>query len=244
MIGLGTIVNIITVLVGGTLGLFLKHLLSEKLTNMILQGLALAVLVIGLSGVITNSMKISEGKIEESHHPLVIILSLAVGALIGTFLHIEERLDSFAEKMATKFSGAGDASNFSQGFVTTTLLFCVGPMAILGSLKDGVSGNPDVLYAKSALDGICAMIYASTFGVGVLFSAVSVALYQGSITLLAHFINPYLNKIVVAQMLFVGSTLIIGIALNVLKVTKIKIGNLLPAILIPLVWYVLTGVIP
>jgi len=232
MAGLGTVVNVITILVGGALGLILKKFLKKRITDTILQGIGLSVVIIGISGAVT------------SEHILIMIISLALGGLIGELLQIEEKLDAFAKICEKKFDKTGGVrGTFAQGFVTAMLVFCVGSMAIVGALEDGINKNGGVLFAKSALDGITAMIFASTMGIGVLFSAIAVALYQGLITLLAVVIQPYLSNTAVTQMSIIGSVLIMAIGLNMLKIAKIKVGNLLPAIFIPAVYHLIYGLI-
>jgi uncharacterized protein len=168
---------------------------------------------------------------------LVIIISLALGALVGEWVGIEDRLERLGTFLEKKFSkGSG---GFAQGFVTASLIYCVGSMAIVGSLESGLSGNHATLFAKSCLDGIVSIILSSSLGLGVLFSAVPVLLYQGSITLLASVLKPLLVPAVIAQMSGVGGLLILGIGMNMLREKKIRVGNMLPAIFIPLVWYVI-----
>ncbi|MCL2539755.1 MAG: DUF554 domain-containing protein [Oscillospiraceae bacterium] len=242
MPGLGTLVNVVAILVGGALGLLLKKALSERLTETVMQGLGLAVLVVGFSGVFTSSISISGSGIT-FENTLLMILSLALGALIGAILNIEERLESVSRKLSSVFR-LRDSADFSEGFVATTLLFTVGSMAILGSLEDGINLNPDILLVKSALDLVSAMVFAGTFGAGVLLSAVSVGVYQGLITALALFLSGFLTDAVISQMTLIGSVLIVGLSFNILKLAKIKVSNLLPAIFIPLLYYafrVVTG---
>lgn len=238
MILLGTIVNILAVLVGGTAGLLLKKFLPRRITDTIMQGLGLAVIIIGIGGTLSAAFTVADGGVS-TQYTLLMIISIAVGALIGELIGIEAKLDAFAKRCEDKFASKdSSASTFAQGFVTATLIFCVGSMSIVGALEDGINKNPDILFAKSALDCITGMIFASTLGVGVLFSAVVVAVYQGGITLLAMFIAPYLHDEVVAQMSLIGSVLIMAIGFNMLKIAKIKVGNLLPAIVIPVIYYV------
>jgi len=238
MICVGTIVNVLSVLVGGTAGLVLKKFLSERITETVMQGVGLAVMIIGLSGAFGAAFTVADGTLS-SNHTLLMIISLAVGAFVGELLKIETRLDAFGKFIENKLVRPGETSTFAQGFVTATLIFCVGSMAIVGSLEDGINGNSTILFAKSALDGITAMILASTMGIGVLFSAVAIGVYQGLITLFAIFISPYLNDTVVTQLSLIGSVLIMGIGLNMLKIAKIKVGNLLPAIFVPVIYYIL-----
>lgn len=238
MAGLGTIVNVALVLAGGAAGLLLKKILSSRLTDTIMQGLGLAVFIIGISGTLSAAFTVEDGKIS-AQYTLMMIISLAVGALAGELINIESKLEAFAEMCEKKFVADGKASTFAQGFVSASLIFCVGAMAIVGAIEDGINGNPGILIAKSALDAVTAMIFASTMGIGVLFSAVAVGVYQGFITLLATFIAPYLNDEVIVQMSLIGSVLILGIGLNMLKIAKIKVGNLLPAVFVPVVYYII-----
>jgi len=235
MVGLGTIVNFVTIIVGGALGLILKRFLSKRIMDTVMQGIGLAVMIIGVSGTMVAAFSIVDGQIV-SGHVLIMIVSLALGALIGELLRIEGRLESFGKFCERKLVKPDEESTFAQGFVTATLVFCVGSMAIVGSIEDGINRNSDILIAKSIIDGIAAMIFASTMGFGVLFSAVTVSIYQGTITLLAYFAGPFISEIVIMQMSLVGSILIMSIGLNMLKISKIKVGNLLPAIFIPAIY--------
>ena len=235
MIGLGTIVNFGTIIVGGALGLILKRVLAKRITDTMMQGIGLAVMIIGVSGTLVAAFTIVEGRII-SEHVLIMIISLALGALIGELLRIEDRLASFGSFCEKKLVKPDEESTFAQGFVTATLVFCVGSMAIVGSIEDGINRNSDILVAKSIIDGITAMIFASTMGFGVLFSAITVGIYQGTVTLIAYFAGPFIGELVVMQMSLVGSILIMSIGMNMLKTSKIKVGNLLPAIFIPAIY--------
>jgi Uncharacterized membrane protein, possible Na+ channel or pump len=237
MICLGTIVNVTAIIVGSTAGLVLKKILSKRIVETVMQGIGLAVIVIGLFGTISAAFTVTDGKLS-SDHILLMIISLAAGALVGELLKIENRLDAFGKRIETRFAKPGEPSTFAQGFVTATLIFCVGSMAIVGSLEDGINRNSTILFAKSALDGITSMVLASTLGIGVLFSAVAVGVYQGIITLLAILVAPYLNDLVITQMSLIGSVLIMAIGMNMLKIAKIKVGNLLPAMFVPVIYYV------
>jgi len=235
-IGLGTVINALAILAGGAVGLVLKRFLSSRVTDTVTNGMGLSVVIIGVSGALGASFKVTGGSIT-SEYVLLMIISLTVGAFIGESIGIEERLNVFAGFCEKKLIKPGEASTFSQGFVTATLLFCVGSMAIVGALEDGISRNIDILAAKSVLDGVGAMVFASTMGVGVLFSAASVAVYQGLITVLAMIVSPFFTDEVVRQISLIGAVLILGTGLNLLRITKIKVSNLLPAVLIPIVYY-------
>jgi len=236
MTGLGTIVNVATILIGGAAGLVLRKILSKRITDTVMQGVGLAVVLIGISGALSAAYTIVDESVS-ADHILITIISLAVGGLIGELIRIEGRLESLGKFCEIKFASTGESSTFAQGFVTATLVFCIGSMAILGAFEDGANGNSDILFAKSALDGITAMIFASTMGAGVLFSAVAVGIYQGTITLFSFFTAPYFNETVISQMSLIGSVLIMAIGLNLLRATKIKVGNLLPSIFIPIMYY-------
>jgi len=238
MICLGTIVNAAAIIAGGAAGLVFKKILSKRITDTVMHGVALAVLIIGIGGALNAAFTIADGEIGFDHI-LIMIISLAVGAVIGEVIKIESKLDSFAGFCEKKFTKSGEESTFAQGFITATLVFCVGSMAVVGSLEDGINGNSDILFAKSTLDGITSMVFASTLGIGVLFSALTVGVYQGAITLLAIVVAPYLSETAVTQMSFIGSVLIMAIAMNMLQITKIKVGNMLPAIFLPILYHII-----
>lgn len=240
MIGLGTIVNAAAVIVGSILGLVLKFGIPERFKSTIMQAISLSVIFIGTSGVLQGIFKVlNSGKIDRQYIMLM-IFSLVIGGLVGEILRIEDFLDRLGERIKKAVSKVikSENSTFTEGFVTASLVFCVGAMAIVGSLEDGLNRNFAILFAKSILDGVTSVIFSATLGIGVMFSSVVVLLYQGSITLLAGLLKPLLTDTVVLQMSMVGSVLIFAIGLNMLGVSKIKVGNLLPAIFVPAVWYV------
>lgn len=237
-VGIGTVVNVCAVTVGALLGLFCKKLISDRLREGIMSALGLAVFTIGISGIITNSIKAVEGGKLESEFTLLMILSIAIGTFIGTLINIEKRLDDLGQFFQKKLTKDQPNSTFAEAFVSASLLFCVGSMAIVGSLNDGISHDPNILFAKSILDGIMAIVFASTLGAGTLMSCLSLILYQGSITLCAAFIAPFLTDTVVAQMGLIGNVLIMGIGLNFVYKPKFKVGNMLPAVFIPLIYFV------
>ncbi len=222
----GTVVNTLAILVGSLSGLILKGGIPKSYMDTVMQGIGLSVVLIGLKGALqTNDI-------------LLVIFSMAIGGVIGEFFRIEDRLEQLGRWLESKFAKAGDGS-FARGFVAASLLFCVGSMAIVGSLESGLTGNHQTLFAKSVLDGVSSVIFASTFGLGVLFSAFSVFLYQGMITLLASLIKPFLIPSVIAQMSAVGGLLIAAIGFNMMEFKRIRVGNILPAIAIPLIYYMI-----
>lgn len=237
MAGTGTFINAILVIIGSLIGLLLKKAIPERLKTSMVQALALATFTIGLTGVITAACTASKEGGLTSNYTIMMVLSLAIGTFIGELLNIDARLDKLGQFFQEKFSHGGGTS-FAEGFVTASLVFCVGSMAILGALNDGIFHDPSILITKSLLDFIMSVVFASTLGVGVIFSAVTVIVYQGLITLCAAFISPFLTTQVISQMSLVGSILIMGIGLNFLYKPALRLANMLPAMFMPLVWYV------
>ena len=217
---LGTIVNTIAILLGGLIGLLFGHALPDKMKRTVIQGICLAVLLIGVSMAI------------QSENILVVIASLALGGIVGELIDIELQLKRFGYWLESKFSRNGQGDRFPKAFVTASLIYCVGAMAIMGSLKSGLSGDHTILYAKSMLDGISAIVFASSMGIGVLASAIPVFIYQGLITLSAGLLQGVLSSQVITEMSATGGLLIVGIALNILEIKEIKVGNLLPGLFI------------
>jgi len=236
MMGIGTIANVFAIVAGSLAGLFIKSGIPQRYRDTVMQALGLAVTIIGISGVLQGIFTIAEDGKLVREHIMLMILSLVAGGILGEALDLESRLENTAEWFQKKF-GSKD-SNFVQGFVSTTLLYCVGAMAIVGSLEDGLFGNPATLFAKSILDGVSAVVFSATLGIGVMFSSIPVALYQGSITFLAIMIRPWLTEMVISQISLVGSVLIMAIGINLLKLNRIKVANLLPSVFVPLIYYI------
>ena len=220
---LGTIVNSIAIIAGAFVGILLKKGIKEQYTKTIMDGMGLSVVVIGIMGAI------------KMDNLILVIASIVVGSIVGEMLDLDKRLENLGNNMEKRF-GKGD-SNFSKGFIMASLVYCIGAMAILGALESGLAGNHETLYAKSVLDGISAIIFASTLGIGVAFSAVAVFVYQGAITILASSVKDLLTPIVITEMSAVGGILIMAIGVNILGIKKIKIANMLPAIFIPILYY-------
>lgn len=225
---LGTIVNTLSIIIGSLIGLFFKGSIPEQFSKTIMHGIGLAVILIGLKTAL------------KTEAILMVIISLAVGSFLGELLRVENRLDQLGNWLGKRLSQ--DSKGISKGFVSTSLLYCVGAMAIIGSMESGLTGNHQTLFAKSILDGIGSILFASTLGIGVLFSAASVFIYQGLLTLTASSIKPFLLPEVVSQMSAVGGLLIVAIGIGLLEIKRIKIGNMLPAVFIPLVVQVLKHV--
>ncbi len=226
----GTIVNALGVFVGAFIGVLIRRISGKgkkkeggrfaDLPDVILKGVALCVMLIGITGAI------------KTENIMIVIISIVIGAVIGTLLGLEKGITRMGDFIEAKTHGK--LGSITQGFVTASLLFCVGAMAIMGSLSSGLSGNHETLYAKSLLDMISAVIFATTMGWGVAFSAILVFLYQGAITLAASAIAPVLSEVAITEMTAVGSLLIIALSLNLLGLTKIKVMNYVPAIFIPI----------
>lgn len=223
----GTLVNFVAILLGSGLGIVFKRGIPERLRSALVNGMGLCVLFVGVRGLF------------EGETTLLIVLSIAIGGLLGTLLKLDSLLDRMGGALERRVQkGAADGS-FAQGFVSASLLFCVGAMAIVGSLNSGLRGDHEMLFTKSVLDGVMALSLASTLGAGVAFSAVPVLLYQGTIALSAGAIAPLLSSAAIADMTAAGSFLIVAIALNQLKCTDIKVVNYIPAVFLPLVYHLL-----
>jgi uncharacterized membrane protein YqgA involved in biofilm formation len=213
----GTIVNVVLILIGALIGRKVGRFLSNKIRQTLMAGLGLAVLLIGLKLAM------------QSQQIMVVIGSLIIGGLIGEFVGIERRLEEFGHRLQDRFS---DKGSVAEGFVTASLLYCVGAMAIMGALQDGMGGKPTILYSKAVLDGVSAVALSSTLGIGVAFSVIPVAIYQGCITLLAGQATVILTDPVITEMNAVGGLLIVAIALDVIGIKRLPVGNLLPAVFV------------
>ncbi len=226
---LGTFVNCLAIMAGATVGMLFKNGIPDRYNKTVMQAIALSVMLIGIKSALGCP------------DLLIIIISLAAGALIGEFIGIEAYLKKLGDFLELKISKPSSGTpSLSTAFVTASLLYCVGSMAIVGSLESGLTGIHDTLFAKSFLDGITSIILTASLGVGVGLSAVPVLIYQGAITLAAGFMKPYLVPAVVSQMSATGGLLILAIGLNMLREKKIAVGNMLPAIFLPLVYYLVT----
>lgn len=218
----GTLVNGIAIIVGSIIGIVLKSGFIKAKSKAIMGALGLSTLIIGFQGVINYA------------NVLLLIVALALGVLMGEFLKLDDHINHFAYALEKRFAKGSD-STFAQGFVTASILFGVGAMAIVGSLESGLRQNETILYTKSLLDFISSIVFASTYGWGVLFSAFVIVIYQGTITLLSTFVAPVMTDMMITDISAVGSALIIAIGLNMLEMTKLKLANFLPAIVVMIV---------
>ena len=221
----GTIVNTCTVIAGSLIGMLLGNILPERLRDTVMKGLGLCTLFIGITGMFG------------SENAMITIISIAVGAVIGELCDLDGHLNRFANWMESRFKKKGNnvKATIADGFITASLVFCVGAMTIVGSLNSGLTGDHQMLYTKSTLDFVSSMIFASSLGFGVLLAAGVVFVIQGSIACLASFVAPLLQQgNTITEMVVVGSVLIVGLGLNILGITKLKIMNYVPAIFLPI----------
>lgn len=236
MIGLGTLVNATAIIIGTSIGFFAKGKISVRFQHIIMQVIGLSTIFIGISGVLAEMLTYN-GKTFSTQYTMTMIICLIIGAIIGESIDIEKRLDSFGIWCKNKLKVKSDKENFFvEGFVTSSLLFCVGAMAIIGSLEDGLNQNYTILFTKSLMDGVSALIFSVSLGIGVYFSVIPVIIYQGALTLLAKFVSPYLTNVVISQMSLIGCVLIFALGVNIVFGKKVKVGNLLPAIFLPILF--------
>lgn len=215
----GVLVNVLTVLIGSTLGLLLKKQIPEKLTSAVMTAIGLCTVAIGVTGVI------------KGQNQLVMIISLVLGTIVGTLIDLDGKLTKIGDKLQKKNqSGENEKSTFSEGFVTASLLFCVGAMTIVGSMNAGISGDNQMLYTKSVLDLISSTMLGASLGIGVLFSSAFVLVFQGGLVALSMALGSFLNDFAVAELICAGSVMIIALGLNLIGITKIKVANLLPGL--------------
>lgn len=223
---IGTLINCLAIVLGSSLGLLLRRGMKENISKTVMQGVGLSVILIGVTGAI------------ETQNTLLVILSMVIGGVVGALIDIDakmNRLGAWAQRKLTH--NQGEENTFAKGFVTASLVYCVGAMAVVGALDSGIRGDHSTLIAKAALDGVTAVIFSSSLGIGVMLSAVPVLVYQGAIALLGSAVAPLLSNAVVTEMSAVGGLLIMGIGVNMLLDKDIKVANLLPAILIPFLYF-------
>lgn len=229
----GTIINIVAILVGSSLGMLFGARVPEKLKATVVSGMGLFTAAMGLQMFL------------KSENQLIVLGAIVIGALLGEWMRIEDGLQALGgilEKRFSRSESESGSSKFVRGFMTASLLFCIGPMAILGSIQDGLTGNYNTLAIKSVLDGFASLAFASTLGVGVMFSSVILLAYQGGISLLAAQLNAIVNTSMMNEMTATGGVILFGLALSsLLEIKKIRVGNFLPALIIaPLIVWVLS----
>ncbi|MFR6311598.1 DUF554 domain-containing protein [Anaerofustis stercorihominis] len=229
---MGTIVNIIAILIGSSIGMAGKKIVDDKIEASIKNVLGLSTIIVGILGIITSSITINKNGTLQSNSTLLLVISLVISTLVGELLDIDTKITNVIKKFEEKFSIGG----FSDGFIPASVLFCTGAMAIVGALNDGLLNDPTILYTKSILDGVVAILFTATLGFGVFFSSVSVGVYQGSITLLGIYLSPYLSDALVNNICLVGYAMVVSIGLDLMKIKEIKVLNMLPGLLVPIIY--------
>ncbi len=231
---MGTIINAAAIVVATLIGMTFKKSLSERIQHSIMLVLGLALAVLSIGWFMSDFLVVEEGGLS-TRYDLLVIVSLVVGTLIGEKTDIDGRLRRFANGIEKRY----DLPPVAQGFISGTLIFCIGAMAILGAFQDGLYGDMTTLLVKSVLDFITAMMLASVFGIGVMFAAVSVLIYQGSITVAAYYAGMFLTEPMILTMSMVGNILLVAMGINFMKLKDIKVANMLPALLVPIVYFVI-----
>ena len=226
MIGIGTLVNAGAIIVGSILGMLLKGGNPERIQNIIYTAVGVAVMFIGITGVINNQ-----------GDSMLLVLSLVIGGVIGELCKLDEHMESLGEKIKKRFikEGSAGSATFVEAFVSSTILFCVGAMAIVGSLNDGMLHDPSMLFTKAILDGITSIVLAASLGIGVAFSAIPILIYQGILTVLSSILSGFFTETLIRNMSFVGNVIIFCIGLNFLFPKKVKTINFAPALFMPII---------
>ena len=229
----GTFINVAAILIGGTIGLIFGARIPEKFKNTVIAGMGLFTAAMGLQMFL------------KSGNQLIVLGAIIIGAMLGEWIGIEDWLQALGQSLEKRFSSdaeTGAGSKFVRGFMVSSLLFCIGPMAILGSIQDGLTGDYNLLAVKSTLDGFASIAFASTLGVGVMFSSLIILVYQGGISLLANQLNAIVTYPMMAEMTATGGVILMGVAINnLLEIKKIRVGNFRPALAVaPLIVWVLS----
>ncbi|MBE6718676.1 MAG: DUF554 domain-containing protein [Ruminococcaceae bacterium] len=234
MIGLGTIINVGAILLGGIIGALFGKFLKDSLQTAIIKSTGICVMFIGLSGALEKIMSVSDGKLT-SGGTLMMIASFAIGTLIGELIDIDGKIEKLGEWLKTKTGSAKDTT-FVDGFVSASITVCVGAMTVVGSIQDGLFGDYSILLVKSLLDFIIIIVLTSSMGKGCVFSAIPVLVLQGGFTLAAKLIQPYMTDMALNNLSLTGSILIFCVGLNLLRKNSVKVANMLPAIIVAVIW--------
>lgn len=238
MKGLGTIVNVAAVIIGSGIGVMVKNGLKQRFQDILMQACGVATMFIGIGGALTGLLKIMPDGTIETQHTLLLVFSLVLGSMLGEALNIELHMEHLGDTLKALVNAKTD-TQFVNGFVTSTLVICIGAMAIVGAIQDGLTGDYTMLFAKALLDFVIVMVFASTLGIGVMFSAIPLGVYQGGITICAALISGYMSEALITNLSCIGSVLIFCVGVNITFTKLIKVGNMLPAILIPIVYSLL-----
>lgn len=234
MHGIGTILNTFGVVLGGLIGVFLKKGIPENIQQSLIKACGIASLFIGASGTMCGMLKFENGTLSTGGS-MLLIFSLVIGTFFGELLKIETRMDNAGEAIKKLIHHENDKS-FTEGFVGASLIMCVGAMTIVGAVQDGINGDISMLAAKTVLDFIVAIVLASTYGSGVIFSAITILIYQGAITVVASFAGTFMSDALISNLSYIGSSLIFCVGVNLAFGKKFAIGNMLPALLIPCIY--------
>ena len=236
MFGLGTIINTVAVIAGGVIGMCLKNGLKKNVQDILMQACGVATIFIGAAGTLSK-MLVIENNVLSVKGTMLLIFSLVLGGILGEVVQIEEKMDALGERIK-KAAKAEKDNLFVEGFVNVSLIICVGAMAIVGSIQDGISGDYSLLMTKAVLDLVIVIVFASTYGMGAMFSAIPIFIYQGSITLIATIGGAFLSEAVISDLSFVGNALIFCVGINIAFGKMFRVGNMLPALVIPLIYHV------
>lgn len=239
--GLGTVVNVIAVIAGGVIGRFFGKKIKPAVQDSLMRVLGLAVVFVGLSGALNKMLVIEDGKLTV-YGSLMMIISLALGTLIGEIINIEKYLEKFGEFLKRKVK-AKDDGGFTDAFVSASLVVCVGAMAIVGSIQDGLTGDHSMLFAKSLLDFLIIIVMTASMGIGCLFSFIPIAVLQGSVTILAELVKPYMTDALVGDISLVGSVMICAVGVNSIFGKKFRVGNMLPSLIVAAVYSIISNLI-
>ena len=231
----GTIVNAIAIVIGSLIGMLFKRGIPDRINTAIIKAEGIAIFVIGLNGVLTAMLSVNAAGRLQADGAVLLLISLAVGCIIGELVKIEDSFNRLSLVIERKLK----ADNIAKGFVTATLVYVIGAMSIVGAINDGLTGDSTVLFTKSLLDFITSIILASTLGAGVIFSAIPVFIYQGAIAMLARFIAPFVTDEPIRLLSMVGYALVMTLGFNFLADTKVRVANLLPALAIPIIYYLI-----
>lgn len=234
MPGLGTMINVAGIIIGGLIGMTCGKLLKQRMQDTLMMAIGVCTLFIGISGAIEKMMTVTEGKLSAGG-TMMMIGSFAIGAVIGETLNIEQHMEDFGEWLKAKTGNSGDM-RFVDAFVTASLTVCIGAMAVVGSIQDGIAGDYSILAAKAVLDLIIIIIMTASMGKGCIFSAIPVGLFQGAITMLARLAEPLMTPQALSNLSYTGSMLIFCVGVNLVWGKKIKVANLLPTIFIAVAW--------
>ena len=240
MIGLGTIINTLAVVVGGLIGMCLKNGLKKNLQDILMQACGVATIFIGASGTLAKMFVVENGTIS-TQGTMLLIFSLVLGGLLGEVINIEEKMDILGEKIKKAVRAEKD-NLFVEGFVNVSLIICVGAMAIVGSIQDGISGDYSLLATKAILDLVIVIVFASTYGPGAVFSAVPIFVYQGGITLAAAIGGAFLSDVIISDLSFIGNALIFCVGVNIAFGKKFRVGNMLAALLVPVIYHSMVSI--